>query len=317
MGEAEYVKEIKHGAVGFKLPTLIDLNPKTENSVTNRVETPTSRNYVSRDEETGAVKPNKQKDARELAGEIYRKIGDLHAKGRKLDEIYDLLEKEGYEYAAIEPVFIDYLEKCRGSLGQQGQQQQRPPAASPAPGTAGMVAPRPQGNPSFQGEHELELVEIHANPPEMPKAEEMPRGDRRMESVGQPGAEQSPPAEEDGIGRSTGDFAPLFVKVGKYRETLEHLNDLENYLKGMTRLLELVSELEQVRVMNISAIEKLQKKAIATSSKLSSGLLKPRGMQLEGTRDSEVELTKLGDVISDLSKELTILKKEVDKLGQV
>jgi len=168
----------------------------------------------------------------------------------------------------------------------------------------------------------LEIVEINAvNPRSTPAREEvstnMPNDislSRQLPGFGEQNI-QAPGGEVLAMGGS--DFAPLFVKVGKYRETLEDLNDLENYLRAMSRLFEIVEELEKVRVMNIEALDKIHKKALAVTSKLSSGLLKPKGMSIEGTRESDVELNKLGDVIGDLSKELSILKKEVDKLNRL
>ena len=110
------------------------------------------------------------------------------------------------------------------------------------------------------------------------------------------------------------EFAPLFVRIGKYRETLETLENLENYLKGMSKLFELSNELERIRANNLSALSKMYQKASSTASKLYSGLLKPKGLKLEGRRESQVEMEKLDEVISDLNKELTILRDEIDKI---
>jgi len=110
------------------------------------------------------------------------------------------------------------------------------------------------------------------------------------------------------------EFAPLFVRIGKYKETLETLENLENYLKGMSRLFELSNELEKIRANNLSALSKMYQKASSTASKLYSGLLKPKGLKLEGRRESQVEMEKLDEVISDLNKELTILRDEIDKI---
>jgi len=349
MGDDNYVKELKQGAVGTKLPTMLDLTPHSENNFSGRLETPTSRNYLVRDESTGKQVVRKEKTPQEISAEIAARIKQLHYEGRRLDEIYEILESEGYEYSAIEPVFMDYLNKLRPAPKGPAQQQQgrfsgqpTPSPRVPMPTQAQMATrgsmpmqrpgPVPMQNPSMnqnipQGQQNnpgsnLEIVELNAvNPRLAPAMEEVPTNVPK----GIPQPRQSSGFEEENPEvsmASTGpmggsDFAPLFVKVGKYRETLEDLNDLENYLKAMSRLFEIVEELEKVRVMNIEALDKIHKKALATASKLSSGLLKPKGMSIEGTRESDVELNKLGDVIGDLSKELSMLKKEVDKLNRL
>ena len=117
--------------------------------------------------------------------------------------------------------------------------------------------------------------------------------------------------------KSEEEFAPLFVKVGKYKETLETLGNLENYLNGMSKLFELATQLEKVRESNISAMNKMFEKANMTASKLYAGLLKPKGMKLEGTIESKTSLENMEGVISELTKELTILKEEVDKIKEL
>ncbi len=111
-----------------------------------------------------------------------------------------------------------------------------------------------------------------------------------------------------------GDFAPLFIRVGKYRETIKTLQNLENYLNGMAKLFNLVNRLEEIRGNNINTLNKMYKKASETASTLSSGLLKPRGMKLEGGKESRAEMDELNKIISNLNTELGTLKEEVDKI---
>lgn len=341
MGDDNYVKELRAGVVGAKLPTLIDLNPRTDRNPDNRVETPSSINY-SAEEPTGRSAAPRQKTPEEIASDISFRIRKLHSDGRKIDEIYEVLESDGYPYSAIEPVLMDYLSKNRPASSVRPPQaqavspavrqpvqpkpqfqfnpqqstpqrqftpfpirQQAPQKPGPFPGLVmGSVSPKP----ATQGSS-MEVVEIRSPDRSF---------DQRVEEVPTNFPKPSP---ESGTGQAQAgtenEFAPLFVRVGKYKETLETLNDLENYLKAMARLFALVEELEKIRAVNIEVLDKMHKKALAASEKLSAGLLKPRGMQLEGTRESDVELSKLGDVIGDLSKELTMLKGEVDKINRM
>jgi len=113
------------------------------------------------------------------------------------------------------------------------------------------------------------------------------------------------------------EYAPLFIKVEKYKEALETIENLENYLKGMSKLFELVNKIEKIRTTNLNALTQIYKKALATASKLYSGLLKPKGIKFEGELVSEVELQKLDSVINDLNKELELLKEEIDNIKSI
>ena len=110
------------------------------------------------------------------------------------------------------------------------------------------------------------------------------------------------------------DFAPLFVKIGKYGETLDTLQNLETYLNGMAKLFDLVNKLEKIREENISTLNEMYRKASETAFKLSSGLLKPRGMKLEGREESRAEIDALDSVISNLNRELENLREEINKI---
>lgn len=352
MGEDTYVRELKAGAVGAKLPTLLDLSPNSDKDFSGRTEAPAYKNYFDKD---SAPKPNKAKTPEELSTEIAARIRKLHSEGRRLDEVYEALESEGYDYSAIEPVLIDFVNKNRPMPRPQMQanpagvpkapiqvqsmaapNMQAPMQSAPrnfsATGSAQMMRTGPyitqgttqpvqkqqQTSPGTPGRN-LEVIDLNARKSNI-TIEEVPTNIQRT-GASSPAqiqnASRIEPSAESSESLGGGDYAPLFVKVGKYRDVLETLNDLDNYLKAMARLFEITEELEKVRVMNISALDKMHKKALITSERLSSGLLKPKGMSLEGTRESDVELNKLGDVIGDLSKELSMLKKEVDKLSNI
>ncbi len=164
---------------------------------------------------------------------------------------------------------------------------------------------------------------------ELVKEEKQPRQEERTEKEEPKKKFEEPPKEKISLEKTPktepkstdeskeiqkGDFAPLFIRVGKYRETIETLQNLENYLNGMAKLFNLVNRLEKIRGTNIDTLNKMYKKASETASTLSSGLLKPRGMKLEGGKESRAEMDELNKIISNLNTELGTLKEEVDKI---
>ena len=146
------------------------------------------------------------------------------------------------------------------------------------------------------------------------KKEELPREEKKISEIGEIERKLGFDKEDKLLLEKRFEYAPLFIKIEKYNETLENLENLENYLKAMSRLFDLINELERIRRMNIEALTKLYHKVMATASKLYSGLLKPKGMKFEGSLVSEAEMEKLDSVIRDLNKELNALRLEIEKL---
>jgi len=162
------------------------------------------------------------------------------------------------------------------------------------------------------------LTETKEEKKEEPKEEELkeelPRAEKLSEIEEIERRLESPPPRREPILEEKMEYAPLFIKIEKYRETLETVEDLENYLKAMSKLFEIVNELERIRTKNISALTKMYHRAVQTASKLYGGLLKPKGMKLEGGVVSESEIEKMDSVIKDLNEELAALREELDKI---
>lgn len=216
--------------------------------------------------------------------DLSNKVLQLH-KGRKtVDEIYNILKNQGYSYQEIEEAMYTLVKEGNQSIESGGE---------PAEDT-------------MRKEH-LEGT-IKKGPGEETPTTEQERALPGIENE-KSFAKQTPVL--------TSEFAPLFVKIDKYNETIETLGNLKNYLVGMSKLFGLANELERIRASNISALNKMYNRTTETAAKLYSGLLKPKGMKIEGAGDSQVEIGKLDSVISDLNKELSILRDEIDKIKSV
>lgn len=105
-------------------------------------------------------------------------------------------------------------------------------------------------------------------------------------------------------------FAPLFVKINKYRSVLSSINDLKTTIIMIKNALAIQREIEGLRDENRklleAAINKLDKKIIA----LDSEFLRPRGLE-EEFPPSTYETSELEGVVSDLKKQIEGLKSEL------
>ncbi len=304
MEDDKYINNIKEGITGSKLPTIDDLkteyNPLPETPLPTQVqsEQTTQTNSIPElspiQEQMSATQVNttiprnaesqvngeKRGNEEKFKETLLNKLVQMHGEGKTIDEIYSILKAQGYGYKNIEEAILKLVES--------------------------------EANPKTAGE--TIKPEIPQKPIMHPTREEMPH--REIRPKEELMATKPVPSIEVGE-MPKNEFAPLFVKVGRYRETLETIENLENYLRGMSKLFDLVNELEKIRVMNITALNKMYQKASMTASKLYSGLLKPKGMKLEGNLGNKVEMDKLGEVVSDLNNELTNLKGEIEKIKNI
>ena len=107
-------------------------------------------------------------------------------------------------------------------------------------------------------------------------------------------------------------FAPLFVKIDRYRNILKSLGELKTTLVLMKNAFIMLDQMEQLKTENMNlimnALDKIEKKLAA----LDSEFLRPSGFQDEMSDAYEVE-NKQG-VISDLHSQIQQLQNEVQQV---
>ena len=289
MEDSKFVLELKEGATGRSFPTIKDLG--------SNYTSPFEENYGPKDENRGDSDKIKNRRGNIMEEEnennevILTKVLSLHQEGKTIDEIYSILREQGYSYYSIENAILELIKKEKhieeNILDSVDKEKTEKKIEEERP----VRLQEPVRLQKKKIEEELarlqkKKIEVEERPTTEYKIEEIPNRD----------------------------FAPLFVKIGKYGETLNTLQNLETYLNGMAKLFDLVNKLEKIREENISTLNEMYKKASETAFKLSSGLLKPRGMKLEGREESRAEIDALDSVISNLNRELENLREEINKI---
>ncbi|MDI6798987.1 MAG: hypothetical protein QMD12_03295 [Candidatus Aenigmarchaeota archaeon] len=106
-------------------------------------------------------------------------------------------------------------------------------------------------------------------------------------------------------------FAPLFVKLDKYRQILMLLSELKTTLVAIKNNFTVLNEIEKIEEENIKllqkAIEKVDKKIVS----LDTQLLRPPVFEEELPTEAE----ELGDVLSSLKSEVEQLKSELQNIA--
>lgn len=286
MEDEKFIKELKDTIKGKKLPTLGDLGGGYVSPIKEIA--PSKKGHLEYSDEDAEVEITIEREPYKKQ-EVEEKKQDIEEKGitRKVcsdNELVDKVESLHDKGKTIDEIYA--------TLKLQGYEYEEIEEA-----ILKLIKEEKSEPISFETEKPIEKSKL-----EKKEFSEIPKPNVKKIHI------------ED---KSEEEFAPLFVKVGKYKETLETLGNLENYLNGMSKLFELATQLEKVRESNISAMNKMFEKANMTASKLYAGLLKPKGMKLEGTIESKTSLENMEEVISELTKELTILKEEVDKIREL
>jgi hypothetical protein len=109
-------------------------------------------------------------------------------------------------------------------------------------------------------------------------------------------------------------FAPLFVKIEKYRSVLNHISDLKTTIIMLKNALGVQKQIESLRDENRKflelAINKIDKKIFS----LDTEFLRPRGFE-EEFPPAIYETEGLEGVVDDLKKQIEGLKSELKTIS--
>jgi len=133
---------------------------------------------------------------------------------------------------------------------------------------------------------------------------QMQRPVQQMQPVHQAPEEKMQPQEKP-------TFAPLFVKIDRYKNILKSMSELKTTLSLMRNSFAVLDQMEQLKVENMklisNALDKVEKKLIA----LDAEFLRPSGFHDEMNEQYETE--SLQGVVSDLQSQIQQLKNEMQR----
>jgi len=108
-------------------------------------------------------------------------------------------------------------------------------------------------------------------------------------------------------------FAPLFVKLDRYRQILYLLNELRTTMAAIKNAFSVLAEVDRLREENSrmirSAIDKVDKRLVA----LDSEFLRPSGFE-EGFPAETYGVESLEGVVTDLKGQVDQLKSELESM---
>lgn len=113
-------------------------------------------------------------------------------------------------------------------------------------------------------------------------------------------------------GLNASEFAPLFVKIDRYKEILQKLEEIKVSLHGMTDVMILLNEIEHIRDSTVKALRQSVTDLTDALIALDSEFVRPQDVEIDVPRSRE--RTRVESYVSDLQSELAALKKELNKI---
>jgi Asp-tRNA(Asn)/Glu-tRNA(Gln) amidotransferase C subunit len=108
-------------------------------------------------------------------------------------------------------------------------------------------------------------------------------------------------------------FAPLFIKIERYREVLDKMELLKASLLNLRDIIKVSEQLDRLKVEAENLMQKNLREIIKIVTDLDKEFVKPKGFESE-TSFPTIETEKMGDYIEDLQKELKKLKEHLEKI---
>lgn len=106
-------------------------------------------------------------------------------------------------------------------------------------------------------------------------------------------------------------FAPLFVKIDRYQEILNSVENLKSILLGVRDLLNLMQQLDRIKIESETLLNKNIQEVILNISNMDKEFIRPKGVRAEEPAIQNAEYERVGNYIGDLQRELDNLKSQL------
>jgi chromosome segregation ATPase len=127
----------------------------------------------------------------------------------------------------------------------------------------------------------------------------------------EPEAESMPP--EPKVEKEKPDFAPLFVRINKYRQILQTMNYLKTTVNATKSTLSVLKELDKMRRENLKILEGAIDKVNQRLMTLDSNFMRPSGYVENVPEFRDVE--SLGPTLEELKGQIDQLKSQIESLA--
>jgi len=111
---------------------------------------------------------------------------------------------------------------------------------------------------------------------------------------------------------------PLFVKVERYKDILNNINEIKTLLSGIQNILSILEEIEQLRLEGINTLRITMQRLERNITKLDLGFTKPSDISIEKVKEEikprMLEAEEMEDSLMQIYNQLNAMRAEIEKL---
>lgn len=111
------------------------------------------------------------------------------------------------------------------------------------------------------------------------------------------------------------EFAPMFVKVEKYKDVLSTVQEIKIFISGVKQLFAVINDLEALRSDSLKILRATIGRMEKSLVEIDHELLRPRGFEIEFPH-GEIEIRHIEDSLTDLQNQLASLRRELETLKE-
>lgn len=123
------------------------------------------------------------------------------------------------------------------------------------------------------------------------------------------------PKADDRTDEKSNTFAPVFIKLTRYKQILNSMNYIKMSLNLIRNQIAILNELEKLRADNMKLLQSTFEKVNDKLIKLDSQFMRPSGFMEDMPEMQMHEMESLDNTITDLKAQVEGLKQEVDSLA--
>ncbi len=110
--------------------------------------------------------------------------------------------------------------------------------------------------------------------------------------------------------------SPLFVKVGKYKEILDLIQEMKTFNSSLKQIFAVINEAENVRNDALRIMRATVSRLDKALAQIDSEFARPRGIDLEKFAYAESEVKYVEKSLTDLQNQLSTLRKDLQELKE-
>ena len=168
---------------------------------------------------------------------------------------------------------------------------------------------KPEPEPSNEGlpdtEEEIEEPSLRTERGEPPEEPEPEPSQQETKKEDLPDLTRKPPQQGSGE-----DFAPLFVKIDKYKEVLQNLEEIRGSLDELKQLFELMNEVDEIKRRGMKELKEGMSGLAGTLVSMDDKFIRPEGTE-EVISEPGSQTSK---TVKDLQEDLRELRDSLKRI---